>query len=55
MIYYFSPDVMQIASKFIDSLGAVPCGPPLYPTIENHVTLSVGDAPIFELKNLLQA
>jgi hypothetical protein len=49
MFYYFSPDAMQIAKGLIESYKPVPCDRPPRPTIENHVSLSVGDARVFEL------
>lgn len=49
VFYYFSPDTMRIASGLIESYKAIPCERPPCPTIENHVSLSVGDARVFEL------
>lgn len=49
VFYYFSPDAMQIARGLIENYKAIPCERPPRPTIENHVTLSVGDARVFEL------
>lgn len=49
VFYYFSPDAMQIARSLIEDWKAVPCEQPPRPTIENHVSLAVGDARVFEL------
>jgi hypothetical protein len=49
MFYYFSPGAMQIARVLIESYKPVPCNQPPRPAIENHVSLSVGDARVFEL------
>jgi len=47
--YYFSPDASRLAAPLLQQYGAVPCEAPPCPTIENLLSLSVGDGRSREL------